>query len=84
MASFAITRLPEVIANAFCNECVRLPDFDLLIISLSVKPNFVVSYWFTTDPYEVTFKRVNVINSALVAMETVAVRHYPAVPKTYQ
>ena len=33
-----------VIANAFCNECVRLPNFDLLIISLFVKIIFVVSY----------------------------------------
>ena len=80
-ASFAITRLPEVIANAFCNGCVRLPNFDLLIISLSVRQIFVVSYWFTTDPYAVAFKRVNVINSALVAMETAAVRHYPTVRK---
>ena len=62
--------------------CVRLLNFDLLIISLSVRQIFVVSYWFTTDPYAVAFKRVNVINSALVAMEMAAVRHYPTVPKT--
>ena len=73
--------LPEVIANAFCNRCVRLPNFDLLIISLSVRRIFVVSYC-TTDPYGVAFKRVDVINSALVAMETTAVRHYPTVKKT--
>ena len=37
--------LPGVIANAFqCNVCVRLPNFDLLIISLSVERIFVVSY----------------------------------------
>ena len=59
-----------------------LPSFDLLISSLSVRQIFVVSYLFTTDPYAVTFKRVNVINSALVAMEMAAVRHYPTVPKT--
>ena len=37
--------LQGVIANAFqCNGCVRLPNFDLLIISLSVKRILVVSY----------------------------------------
>ena len=37
--------LPGVIANAFqCNGCVRLPNFDLLIISLSVEGILVVSY----------------------------------------
>ena len=37
--------LPQVIANAFqCSGCVRLPNFDLLIISLSVEIIFVVSY----------------------------------------
>ena len=37
--------LPGVITNAFqCNGCVRLPNFDLLIISLSVERTFVVSY----------------------------------------
>ena len=37
--------LPGVIANAFqCNGCVRLPNFDLLIISLSVERILVVSY----------------------------------------
>ena len=74
--------LPEVIANAFCNGCVRLPNFDLSIISLSVRQIIVSLYWITTDPYAVSFKRVNVINSALVAMETAAVRHYPTVQKT--
>ena len=42
--------------------CVRLPNFDLLIISLSVRQLFVVSYWFTTDPYAVAFKRVKGTN----------------------
>ena len=56
--------LPGVIANAFqCNGCVRLPNFDLLIISFYVERILVVSYWFTTDRYAVTFKRVNVINT---------------------
>ena len=37
--------LPGVIANAFqCNGCVRLPNFDLIIISLSVGGILVVSY----------------------------------------
>ena len=37
--------LPGVIANAFqCSGCVRLPNFDLLIISLSVERIIVVSY----------------------------------------
>ena len=37
--------LPEVIANTFqCNGCVRLPNFDLLIISFSVERILVVSY----------------------------------------
>ena len=37
--------LPGVIANAFqCSGCVRLSNFDLLIISLSVESFFVVSY----------------------------------------
>ena len=37
--------LPGVIAKAFqCNVCVRLLNFDLLIISLSVERIFVVSY----------------------------------------
>ena len=37
--------LPGVIANSFqCNGCVRLPNFDLLIISLSVERILVVSY----------------------------------------
>ena len=37
--------LPGVIANAFqCNGCAKLPNFDLLIISLSVERIFVVSY----------------------------------------
>ena len=36
--------LPEVIANAFCNGFVRLPNFDLLNISLSHKKFVVVSY----------------------------------------
>ena len=37
--------LPGVIANAFqCNGCVRLPNFDLLIISLSVGRILDVSY----------------------------------------
>ena len=37
--------LPGVIANAFqCNGCVRLPKFDLLIISLSLERILVVSY----------------------------------------
>ena len=37
--------LPGVIANAFqCNGCVRLPNFDLLIISLSVGRILVVSF----------------------------------------
>ena len=31
--------LPEVIVNAFSNGCERLPNFDWLIISLSVKWN---------------------------------------------
>ena len=75
--------LPRVIANAFqCNVCVRLPNFDLLIISLSVERIFVVSYWFTTDPYAVAYQRVYVIYVALVAMETTAVRHYPIITKT--
>ena len=48
--------LPGVIANASqCNGCVRLPNFDLLIISLSVERIFVVSYGFTTDPYAVAY-----------------------------
>ena len=35
--------MPQVIANAFqCNGCVRLPNFDLLIISLSVERILVV------------------------------------------
>ena len=33
-----------IIANAFCNGCVGLPDFDLLIISLSVKRIFHLYY----------------------------------------
>ena len=33
-----------VIAKAFCNGCLRLPNFDLLIISLSVKTILAVSY----------------------------------------
>ena len=75
--------LPGVIANAFqCNGCVRLPNFDLLIISSSVERIFVVSYLFTTDPYTIANQRVNVINMALVAMETTAVRHYPIITKT--
>ena len=37
--------LPGVIANALqCNGCVRLPNFDLLIISLSVERILVVLY----------------------------------------
>ena len=37
--------LPGVIANAFqCNGCVRLSNFDLLIISLFVERILVVSY----------------------------------------
>ena len=60
----AITCIARGNWNAFqCNWCVRLPNFDLLIISLSVERILVVSYRFTTDPYAVAFKRVNVINS---------------------
>ena len=34
----SLPALPGVIANAFqCNGCVRLPNFDLSIISLSVE-----------------------------------------------
>ena len=41
----AITCIAGVIANAFqCNGCVRLLNFDLLIISLSVERILVVSY----------------------------------------
>ena len=37
--------LPGVIANPFqCNGCVRLLNFDLLIISLSVERILVISY----------------------------------------
>ena len=36
--------VPEVIANAFCNGRVRLLNFYLLIISLSVKIIFIASY----------------------------------------
>ena len=60
---------------------VRLPNFDLLIISLSGERILVVSYWFTTDPYVVAYQSVNVINMTLVAMETAAVRHYPIITK---
>ena len=42
--------LPRI-ANAFCNGCVSLPNFDLFIISLSVKRIYVVS--FKTGPYAV-------------------------------
>ena len=38
-----------------CNGCVRLPNFDLLIISLSMERILFVSYWFTTDPYAVAY-----------------------------
>ena len=62
--------MPRLIVNAFCNECLSLPNFDLFIISLSVKTILVVAYWFTTDPYVVAFSTVNIINSVLVAMET--------------
>ena len=63
MASFAI--LPSL-PNAFCNGCVRLPDFDLLIISLPVK-DFL---FYHTDPMQLQFEWVNDINSAIVAMES--------------
>ena len=44
----AITCIAGVIANSFqCNGCVRLPNFDLLIISLSVERIFVVSLQLT-------------------------------------
>ena len=37
--------LPGVIADAFqCNRCVRLPNFDLLIIFLSLQRILAVSY----------------------------------------
>ena len=38
-----------------CNGFVRLPKFDLLIISLFMERILFVSYWFTTDPYAVAF-----------------------------
>ena len=42
---WSLPALPGVIANAFqCNGCVRLPNFDLSIISLSVERIPVVSY----------------------------------------
>ena len=60
-ASFAITRLPEVITNAWYG-CVRLPNFDLLIISLSVGQIFVKGlYLFTTDPYALAIRGVNIL-----------------------
>ena len=40
----SLPALPDVIANAFCNRCVKLPNFDLLFISLFNKIIFVVSY----------------------------------------
>ena len=38
-----------------CNGCVRLPNFDLFIISLFKERILFVSYWFTTDPYAVAY-----------------------------
>ena len=81
----SLPALPGVIANAFqCNGYVRLPNFDLLIISLSVKKILVVSYWFTTDCYAVHLKGFKCYLLGLVAMETAAVRHYPTVTKKHR
>ena len=52
----------------FCNGCVRLPDSDLLIISLSVK-DFCSIILIFIWPYA-------------VAMEMAAVQHFPTVTKT--
>ena len=52
-----------------------------LLTAIVFKRILIVSYWFIIDPCAVAFKRVNVINSTLVAMETAAVRHYPTVTK---
>ena len=63
---------------------VGLPKFDLPIISLPVKRFFVVSYLFTTDPYEVAFGGITDINWALVGMETAVDRHFPTAAKTWK
>ena len=65
--------VPEVITNTFCNWCLRLPNFDLLIITLSVKTFLAVSYWFTTDPYAVAFIR---FHSLTLTPSTLAVGHW--------
>ena len=60
----------------------KVAEFRFVNYFFTCGKDFVVSYWFTTDPYAVAYQRVYVINMALVAMETTAVRHYPIITKT--
>ena len=79
-----LPELPEVIANAFCNGCVSLPNLDLLIFLYLLKS--FLSYHIID--LQLTLMQSHLkglmlsLNSVLVAMETASIRHYPTVTKT--